>query len=99
MSLYQKDGVEGITEWQIRANHPNTSFPQVMELRHVEEFGYSEYVAPVEEAKPYEPTAQDKIYALEASITDRRWREFALTGDKSFIESVDKQIAELRKAL
>lgn len=40
-----------------------------------------------------------QIIELEASITPRRWREAVLTGDSSFIKSVDGQIAALRKAL
>ena len=46
-----------------------------------------------------QPSILDQIAELEKSITDRRWREAFLTGDKSFIESVDAQIAALRKQL
>ena len=40
-----------------------------------------------------------QIEELEASITQRRLREALLTGDTSFIDSVDAQIAALRAQL
>ncbi len=46
-----------------------------------------------------EPTVQEQIVALEATITPRRLREAVLTGDHSFINSVEESIAALRSAL
>lgn len=40
-----------------------------------------------------------KISELEASVTPRRLREAVLTGDHSFVDSVDKQIAALRASI
>lgn len=40
-----------------------------------------------------------QIMNLESSITSRRIREAILSGDHSFIESVEAQIAEIRKQL
>lgn len=52
------------------------------------------------------PLAQDpkqtiraQIAELESTITNRRFREAVLTGDHSFIDGVDRQIAELRAQL
>lgn len=58
-----------------------------------------------EEAEALKPLPDPKeaiksqIAQLEASITPRRLREALLTGDKTFIEGVEAQIAELRKQL
>ena len=38
----------------------------------------------------------EAIAALEAQITPRRLREAVLTGDNSFIQNIDEQIANLR---
>ena len=44
-----------------------------------------------------EPTVQDQIAALEATVTQRRIREAALTtAGKSWLKAVDDQIAALR---
>lgn len=56
------------------------------------------YVTPETPADP-RPAIRDQIAELEASVTPRRWREAVLTGDHSFVDSVDKQIAALRAAL
>lgn len=40
-----------------------------------------------------------QILALEATVTQRRVREALLSGDHSFIEGVDEQIAALRATL
>lgn len=40
-----------------------------------------------------------QIAELESQQTDRRIREAILSGDHSFIESIEAQIAELRKQL
>lgn len=40
-----------------------------------------------------------QIAELEASVTPRRLREAVLTGDHSFVDSVDKQIATLRASI
>lgn len=42
---------------------------------------------------------RQQIAELEASVTPRRLREAVLTGDHSFVESVDKQIAALRRSI
>jgi hypothetical protein len=46
---------------------------------------------------PLTPTQQ--IQALEASVTPRRLREAVLTGDSTFIKSIDAQISALRATL
>ena len=43
--------------------------------------------------------AEQQIYILENSITARRVREAVLTGDHTFIQSVETQIAALRSTL
>ena len=40
-----------------------------------------------------------QIAELEAQVTPRRVREAVLSGDKSFIESIDAQIAAIRATL
>lgn len=40
-----------------------------------------------------------QIAELEAQVTNRRVREAVLSGDKSFIESIDAQIAAIRATL
>lgn len=42
---------------------------------------------------------RQRIAELEASVTPRRLREAVLTGDHSFVDSVDKQIAALRTSI
>lgn len=42
---------------------------------------------------------RQQIAELEASVTPRRLREAVLTGDHSFVDSIDKQIAALRAAI
>jgi len=39
------------------------------------------------------------IAELEATVTNRRLREAVLSGDNSFIESVDAQVAAIRETL
>lgn len=41
----------------------------------------------------------DQIIALESSISPRRLREAVLSGDTSFIESIEQQILEIRNTL
>lgn len=41
----------------------------------------------------------DQIVALESSISPRRLREAVLSGDTSFIESIEQQILEIRNTL
>lgn len=45
------------------------------------------------------PTVHDQIYALEATITQRRIREAVLGTDNGWLAIVDLQIAELRALL
>jgi len=40
-----------------------------------------------------------KIYELELLLTQRRFREAILTGDNSYIQNIDSQIAALRTKL
>lgn len=42
---------------------------------------------------------KSQIVQLEAQITQRRLREAMISGDKSFIQSIDAQIAALRAQL
>lgn len=53
--VYIKNGVYPITEWQIRSENPNTSFPSPLTDEHVAGFGYS----PVQSIPPvYDPLTQ-----------------------------------------
>lgn len=68
---------------------------------------YANYLTWLAEGNTPEPadvpdprlTILNQIAELEASITQRRLREALLTGDKTFIDSVDAQIAALRAQL
>ena len=68
---------------------------------------YANYLAWLSEENTPEPAdvpdprlaILNQIAELEASITQRRLREAILTGDKTFIDSVDAQIAALRVQL
>jgi hypothetical protein len=42
---------------------------------------------------------KDQIAALESQITPRRIRDFAVSGDATFIKGIDAQIAKLRGEL
>jgi hypothetical protein len=68
---------------------------------------YAAYLRWVDEGNTPEPAdlpdpkeaIKAQIASLEASITPRRLREALLTGDKTFIEGVEAQIAALREQL
>jgi hypothetical protein len=55
-----------------------------------------------EELRPkpsHAEVVRGQILALESTVTQRRVREALLSGDHSFIEGVDEQIAALRATL
>lgn len=58
-----------------------------------------EEVAAIRAANVPQPTIREQIAALEATITSRRLREAVLSGDHTFVQSVDAQIAALRAQL
>lgn len=65
----------------------------------IRQYTYEELSA-IQTAKPDpQATIKAEIYALEALLTQRRFREALLTGDNSYIENVDSQIAKLREQL
>lgn len=66
-----------------------------------DDVGADEYFSetPIEIAPDPKAATGQQISELESQVTPRRWREALLTGDFTFIESVDTQIAALRAAL
>lgn len=66
-----------------------------------DDVGADEYFSetPIEIVPDPKAATVQQISELESQVTPRRWREASLTGDFTFIESVDTQIAALRAAL
>lgn len=66
--MWCKDGKK-FTDNEIRQAHPNTSFPIPMELHHIQDFGYSEFVrTPQPLVGPYEYAEEDLLVTKEGGL-------------------------------
>lgn len=63
------------------------------------EISESEALSILQKELPISEHIKAQIYALEALLTQRRFREAILTGDNSYIQNIDSQIAVLRTKL
>jgi hypothetical protein len=79
---YIKAGEYPITEQQIRANHPHTSFPAVMEPEHVADHGY----LPVAANPPVYNQATQTVTEATPELVNGIWRQAWTLADKPLAE-------------